>query len=268
MKKITAPVLRRMKQAGEKIACLTAYDYSFASLLDAAGVDMVMVGDSLGMVVQGHETTLPVRLDDMVYHSANVARGARRAFIIADLSFGSYQQSPDQAFESAACLMGEGGAQCVKLEGGEIMAETVRFLTARGVPVCAHIGLQPQSVFRLGGYGVQGREAHEAERLFNDAVALEEAGADLMVLESIPSDLARRISQRLVIPTIGIGAGPHCDGQVLVLYDMLGIYPRPAPKFSRNFLAGAGGVRDAVERYVQAVRTGEFPGAGQDSGAE
>jgi 3-methyl-2-oxobutanoate hydroxymethyltransferase len=263
MKNVTAPALRRMKKAGEKITCLTAYDYSFAALLDATGLDMVMVGDSLGMVVQGHETTLPVSLDDMVYHTANVTRGAKRAFVIADLPFGSYQQSPEQAFESAACLVGEGGAQCVKLEGGEIMAATVRFLATRGVSVCAHIGLQPQSVHRLGGYRVQGSDAQEAERLFQDAVALEDAGADLIVLESIPSELARRITQRLAIPTIGIGAGPHCDGQVLVLYDMLGIYPRPAPKFSKNFLEDAHGVRDAVERYVRAVRAGAFPSSEQ-----
>jgi 3-methyl-2-oxobutanoate hydroxymethyltransferase len=249
-----------MKRRGEKITCLTAYDYSFASLLDTAGIDMVMVGDSLGMVMQGHDSTLPVSVADMVYHARCVARGAKRALIIVDLPFMSYQQSPAHAFASAGRLMQKGGAQVVKLEGGEPMAETVRFLVERGVPVCAHLGLTPQSVHQLGGYRVQGREAIAAEKIRHDAKVLQEAGASLLVLEAVPSDLAKMISSDLEIPTIGIGAGPDCDGQVLVLQDMLGIYPRPSPKFSKNFMQGAASVEAAVKSYIAAVKSGAFPG--------
>jgi len=249
-----------MKRRGEKITCLTAYDYSFAALLDRAGVDMIMVGDSLGMVMQGNETTLPVSLAEMVYHCRCVARGTARALLIGDLPFLSYQESPQRALASAGRLMQRGGAQVVKLEGGEPMAETVRFLTERGIPVCAHLGLTPQSVHQLGGYRVQGREAAAAERIRHDAKALQQAGAGLIVLEAIPAELAKSITANLEIPTIGIGAGPDCDGQVLVLHDMLGIYPRPSPKFSRNFMQGAASIEDAVKRYIDAVKSGEFPG--------
>jgi 3-methyl-2-oxobutanoate hydroxymethyltransferase len=249
-----------MKRRGEKITCLTAYDYSFASLLDNAGVDMIMVGDSLGMVMQGHDSTLPVSVADMVYHARCVARGAKRALIIVDLPFMSYQQSPAHAFASAGRLMQKGGAQVVKLEGGEPMAETVRFLVERGIPVCAHLGLTPQSVHQLGGYRVQGREAPAAEKIRHDAKLLQEAGASLLVLEAVPSELAKTISSDLEIPTIGIGAGPDCDGQVLVLQDMLGIYPRPSPKFSKNFMQGAASVEAAVKSYIAAVKSGAFPG--------
>ena len=249
-----------MKRRGEKITCLTAYDYSFAALLDRAGVDMIMVGDSLGMVMQGNETTLPVSLAEMVYHCRCVARGTARALLIGDLPFLSYQESPQRALASAGRLMQRGGAQVVKLEGGEPMAETVRFLTERGIPVCAHLGLTPQSVHQLGGYRVQGREAAAAERIRHDAKALQQAGAGLIVLEAIPAELAKSITADLEIPTIGIGAGPDCDGQVLVLHDMLGIYPRPSPKFSRNFMQGAASIEDAVKRYIDAVKSGEFPG--------
>ncbi|MDO8597445.1 MAG: 3-methyl-2-oxobutanoate hydroxymethyltransferase, partial [Sulfuricaulis sp.] len=245
---------------GEKITCLTAYDYSFASLLDRAGIDMVMVGDSLGMVMQGHDSTLPVSVADMVYHSRCVARGVNRALLIVDMPFMSYQQSPQHAMASAGRLMQKGGAQVVKLEGGEPMAETVRFLTGRGIPVCAHLGLTPQSVHQLGGYRVQGRETTTAERIRRDAKLLQEAGASLLVLEAVPSELARTITAELEIPTIGIGAGKDCDGQVLVLQDMLGIYPRPSPKFSKNFMTGAAGVEAAVTAYISAVKSGSFPG--------
>lgn len=260
MKPVTLATIREMKRRGEKITCLTAYDYSFASLLDTAGIDMIMVGDSLGMVMQGHDSTLPVSVADMVYHARCVSRGTKRALIIVDLPFMSYQQSPAHAFASAGRLMQKGGAQVVKLEGGEPMAETVRFLVERGVPVCAHLGLTPQSVHQLGGYRVQGREAIAAEKIRRDAKVLQEAGASLLVLEAVPSELAKAISSDLEIPTIGIGAGPDCDGQVLVLQDMLGIYPRPSPKFSKNFMQGAASVGDAVKAYIAAVKSGAFPG--------
>jgi len=259
MKAVTVTTLREMKQAGEKITCLTAYDYSFAALLDRAGVDMLMVGDSLGMTMQGHASTLPVTLADMAYHCACVARGAQRALVIGDLPFGSYQPGVAQAMDSAVRLM-QAGAQVVKLEGGAPMVETVRFLSERGVPVCAHIGLTPQSVHQLGGYRVQGRDEPGAARLREDALRLEEAGAALLVLEAVPATLARDISASLAIPTIGIGAGRDTDGQVLVLQDMLGIYPRPSPKFSKNFMDGAGSIEAAVKAYVAAVTSGAFPG--------
>jgi 3-methyl-2-oxobutanoate hydroxymethyltransferase len=260
VKPVTLAAVREMKRRGEKITCLTAYDYSFASLLDTAGIDMIMVGDSLGMVMQGHDSTLPVSVADMVYHARCVARGAKRALIIVDLPFMSYQQSPAHAFASAGRLMQKGGAQVVKLEGGEPMAETVRFLVERGIPVCAHLGLTPQSVHQLGGYRVQGREATAAEKIRHDAKVLQEAGASLLVLEAVPSELAKTISSDLEISTIGIGAGPDCDGQVLVLQDMLGIYPRPSPKFSKNFMQGAASVEAAVKSYIAAVKSGAFPG--------
>ena len=260
MKPVTLATLKEMKRRGEKITCLTAYDYSFASLLDHAGIDMIMVGDSLGMVIQGHDSTLSVSVADMVYHGRCVARGTKRALIIVDMPFMSYQQSPAHAFASAGRLVQKGGAQVVKLEGGEPMAETVRFLVERGVPVCAHLGLTPQSVNQLGGYRVQGREAAAAERMRHDAKVLQQAGASLLVLEAIPSALAKTITVELEIPTIGIGAGPDCDGQVLVLQDMLGIYPRPSPKFSRNFMQEAASIEAAVKAYIAAVKSGAFPG--------
>ena len=259
MKPVTITTLRELKQAGQKITCLTAYDYSFASLLDRAGLDAIMVGDSLGMTMQGHASTLPVTIDDMAYHCACVARGVTRALIIGDMPFGSYQVSPEQAFENAAILM-QAGAQVVKLEGGAPMAETVRFLVERGIPVCAHLGLTPQSVHQLGGYRVQGREADAAQRLREDAKQLQAAGASALVLEAVPAALAKTISTELAIPTIGIGAGVDADGQVLVLQDMLGLYPRPSPKFSRNFMQGAESIEAAVKAYVEAVRGKTFPG--------
>jgi 3-methyl-2-oxobutanoate hydroxymethyltransferase len=260
MKPVTIGTLRDMRETGEKIVCLTAYDYSFAALLDRAGVDMVMVGDSLGMVMQGHASTLPVTVDELVYHCACVARGVQRALVIGDMPFMSYQIGPRQAIENAGRLMQEGGAHVVKLEGGAPMVETVRFLVERGIPVCGHLGLTPQSVHQLGGYRVQGRDADSAQRMRDDARRLEDAGASLLVLEAVPAALAKTITDELTIPTIGIGAGPDCSGQVLVLQDMLGIYPRPSPKFSKNFMTGAKSIEDAVMAYVDAVRAGRFPG--------
>ena len=260
MKPVTVTTLREMKQAGKKITCLTAYDYSFASLLDRAGLDAIMVGDSLGMTIQGHASTLPVTIDDMAYHCACVARGVAHALIIGDLPFGSYQVSAEQAFASAAKLM-QAGAQVVKLEGGAPMIETVRFLVERGVPVCAHLGLTPQSVHQLGGYRVQGRAADAAQRLRDDAKQLEAAGASLLVLEAIPAALAKTISAELSLVTIGIGAGVDTDGQVLVLQDMLGLYPRPSPKFSKDFMQGTQSIEAAIKLYVDAVRGKTFPGS-------
>jgi 3-methyl-2-oxobutanoate hydroxymethyltransferase len=256
---VTLSTLKAMRERGEKIAVLTCYDASFARVLDAAGVDVLLVGDSLGMVVQGHASTLPVKLAEMAYHTRCVAAGTERALIVADLPFGSYQPSPERAFASSARLMAA-GAHMVKLEGGAVMVETVAFLTRRGIPVCAHVGLLPQSVNQLGGYKVQGREEAAAAQLTADARALEAAGAGLVVLEMVPAALAKAVTEALTVPTIGIGAGADCSGQVLVLYDMLGLYPR-APKFSKNFLAGTDSIEAAARAYVAAVKDGSFPAA-------
>ncbi len=256
---MTLSRLREMKAAGEKITMLTAYDASFASLLDEAGVDTLLIGDSLGMVIQGHDTTLPVSIDDVVYHTRAVANGTHHAQLIADMPFMSYA-TPQQALVSAARLMQEGGAHMVKLEGGAVQVETVRYLTERGIPVCAHLGLTPQHVHKLGGYKVQGREEHAARALREDAAALEAAGADMVVLECVPSALAAEVTAALDMPVIGIGAGVDCDGQVLVVYDMLGITPGKRPKFSKDFLAGKADVRAAIADYVEQVRAGTFPG--------
>jgi len=257
-KPMTLARLRERFAAGERLAMLTCYDASFARVLDEAGVDMLLVGDSLGMVLQGRPTTLGVTLADMAYHLRCVAAGNRFAWLIGDLPFGSYQQSPAQAMAASETLMGA-GAQMVKLEGGGWTADTVRFLVERGVPVCAHLGLTPQSVHALGGWRVQGRDEAAAARLLTDARALADAGAALLVLEMVPAALATRVQQALAIPVIGIGAGGGIAGQVLVLHDLLGLNPRP-PRFVRDFAAGAGGVAEAVRRYVQAVRDGSFPG--------
>ncbi len=251
--------LGKMRAEGRKIAMLTCYDASFAALLDRAGVDVLLVGDSLGNVLQGQPSTLPVTLEHMVYHTECVARGASRPFIVTDMPFGSYQASPEQALRNAARLMAA-GAQMVKLEGGEYMADTVRFLVERGVPVCAHIGLTPQSVHQLGGYRVQGRSEDDAARLKAEALALQQAGAALMVMEMVPATLAAEITASLdSMATIGIGAGADCDGQVLVLHDMIGVYPGKKARFVKNFLDGAGSIEEAVARYVQAVKDGTFP---------
>ena len=254
----TLTKLQTMRGKGEKIAVLTCYDASFAALLEAQGVDVLLVGDSLGMVLQGHETTLPVTLNDMVYHTECVARGSQQAFIIADMPFGTFQVSPENTFEHAAQLM-TAGAHIVKLEGGAAMVETVRFLTERGIPVCGHIGLTPQSVHQLGGYRVQGKESAAAQKLLVDAMALEQAGAGMIVLEAMPALLAAEITAALSIPTIGIGAGADCSGQVLVLHDMLDIYPGKKARFVKNYMQGAASIAEAVARYVSEVKAGEFP---------
>lgn len=253
---LTLSNLLAMKRAGEKISCLTAYDASFAAVLDKAGIDVLLVGDSLGMVIQGHHSTIPVSVTDMAYHSRCVAAARQRAFIIADLPFASYA-TPAQALTSAARLMQSGGAQMVKLEGAK--PEIIAFLTEQGIPVCGHLGLLPQSVNRLGGYKVQGRDPDQAQSILDAALGIEQAGAGLLVLECVPAALAAEISRQLTIPTIGIGAGPNCDGQVLVLYDMLNISIGNRPRFSKNFMAGAQGIDDAVRRYHQAVKSREFP---------
>lgn len=256
----TLTKLQAMHDKGEKIAVLTCYDASFATLLEAQGIDVLLVGDSLGMVLQGHETTLPVTLKDMAYHTACVARGSQQAFIVADMSFGTFQISPEKTFEHAAQLMAV-GAQMVKLEGGASMIATVRFLSERGIPVCGHIGLTPQSVHQLGGYRVQGKESAAAQKLLEDAVALEQAGAGMIVLETIPALLAAEITAQLTIPTVGIGAGAACSGQVLVLHDMLDIYPGKKARFVKNYMQGAGNIAEAVGRYVREVKDGSFPAA-------
>jgi 3-methyl-2-oxobutanoate hydroxymethyltransferase len=254
----TLTKLQTMRDKGEKIAVLTCYDASFAALLEAQGIDVLLVGDSLGMVLQGHETTLPVTLADMVYHTACVARGSKHAFIVTDMPFGTFQISPQEAYAHTAQLM-VAGAQMVKLEGGAAMIETVRFLTERGIPVCGHIGLTPQSVHQLGGYRVQGKESAAAQLLLQDAAALEQAGAGMIVLEAVPALLAAEITAQLTIPTIGIGAGATCSGQVLVLHDMLDIYPGKKARFVKNYMQGAASIADAVARYVREVKDGSFP---------
>ncbi len=255
---VTLHTLQKMHDAGEKIAALTCYDASFASLLENAGVEILLVGDSLGMTLQGEATTLGVTLEQMIYHTRCVSKGAKKAFIVADLPFGSYQESPQQAYRSAAMLMAA-GAHMVKLEGGRNMVETVAFLTGRGIPVCGHIGLQPQSVHQLGGYRVQGRDEHSAAELRQDALALQQAGTGLLVQEAIPASLSQHISQELTIPTIGIGAGSDCSGQVLVLHDAIGIYGGKVPRFAKNFMADSQSIQEAISAYVLAVKTVSFP---------
>lgn len=255
--RITLAELKKIQDRGEKLVMLTCYDASFAALCDTAGVELLLIGDSLGMVVQGHDSTLPVSLEQMAYHVGMVARGSQRGMIIADMPFGTYQESPAQALANAVKLMAV-GAQLVKLEGGRTMLDTIRFLVDRGIPVCGHVGLTPQSVHQFGGYRVQGR-GEAAKQVLDDALAVQEAGAAMVVLEAIPSTLAAEVTGKLDIPTIGIGAGPDCDGQVLVLYDMLDIYPGRKARFVRNFMDGAPNVGEAIKRYVAAVKDGAFP---------
>ena len=256
---ITVPALQQRKAAGDKIAVLTCYDASFAAHFDAAGVDVVLVGDSLGMVIQGRASTLPVTLDHMVYHTAAVARGLQAALLVSDMPFMSYRDV-STALDSAARLMGEGEAAMVKLEGAGWVLDVISALAERDVPVCAHLGLTPQSVHKLGGYRVQGKQSEDAERLLADAHAVAKAGAELLVLECVPADLATRITREIPIPTIGIGAGVGCDGQVLVLYDMLGITPGRRPRFSKDFLHGHDSIDAALIAFVEAVRNSTFPG--------
>lgn len=255
-KAITLSTLKRIREKGERFACLTAYDACFAGLLDDAGVEVILVGDSLGMVLQGHDNTLPVTMDDMVYHVECVKRGNRTAFLMADMPFMSYS-SEKETLENAAALM-RAGAEMVKLEGGAWLASSTRLLAERGIPVCVHMGLTPQSINRIGGYLVQGRDDRQAENMLDEARLLQEAGANILLLECVPADLGRRITEALEIPVIGIGAGPDTTGQVLVLHDLLGISPI-SPKFVKNFLAETGSIPEAIRAYVDAVRAGEFP---------
>ncbi len=254
---VTVTQLREMKQEQQKIAVLTSYDASLTRLMEEAGIDVILVGDSLGMVVQGQESTLPVTLDEMIYHTRNVARARERALLVADMPFMSYR-TPDLALESAGRLMKEGGAHMVKLEGGTTQLEVIRQITAQGIPVCGHLGLLPQSVHKLGGYRVQGREAERAETIRQEALALQEAGIDMLVLECVPSALAAEITASVEIPVIGIGAGVDCDGQVLVVHDMLGMNPRP-PRFVKDFLQSGGSILQALQNYVTAVKSADFP---------
>jgi 3-methyl-2-oxobutanoate hydroxymethyltransferase len=256
----TVPALAQAKQQGRKLVMLTCYDFGFAKTLDAAGIDLILIGDSLGMVVQGHDSTLPVTVDDMVYHTRIVARGLERALLISDLSFQS-DATPERALEASTRLL-QAGAEMVKIEGAGHKLEVIRFLTERDIPVCSHLGLTPQSVLSFGGYRVQGRESAAADKLVADAIAVAEAGATMMVLECVPSDLAARITAAVDVPTIGIGAGPQCDGQVLVLHDLLGLeMGHRRPKFVKDFLAEGGSVTGAVRAYAEAVRDGSFPDA-------
>lgn len=256
----TLSTLQQMAHAGEPIAALTCYDASFAALLEKAGVDLLLVGDSLGMVIQGGETTLHVTMRDMIYHTRVVAAGSKTAFILSDMPMASYQADPAHAYRNAARLLGA-GAQMVKIEGGSVMRETVAFLTERGIPVCAHLGLTPQSVHQLGGYRVQARAANDAEALLAAAHELVAAGAQMVLLEAIPRALAARVTAEVGVPTVGIGAGPECAGQVLVLYDAIGIYPGKIPRFAQNFMSGSATIEEAVRSYVAAVKQRRFPDA-------
>lgn len=257
-KKITNTELSAMKTRGEKIASLTAYDASFAHILDQAGVEMVLVGDSLGMVVQGQSSTVPVTIDEMAYHSKMVSRGLERALLVTDMPFMSYPD-PQTAMNNAAILMQQGYANMVKLEGGQPILECVQHIVGQGIPVCGHLGLLPQSVNQLGGYRVQGKDDAQAKAIIEDAKSLQQAGASAIVVECIPSSLAKKLTASVDIPIIGIGAGNDCDGQVLVSYDMLDITAGKRPKFSKNFMLEAGNISDAVSAYVQAVKNKEFP---------
>jgi 3-methyl-2-oxobutanoate hydroxymethyltransferase len=257
--RITLSALHKMAAEGNRITMLTCYDASFAGLLETAGCETLLIGDSLGNVIQGHATTLPVTLRDIVYHTACVARGSSRAFIIGDMPFGTFQISPQETFRNAAEIM-SAGAHMVKVEGGRPMLDTISFLVERGVPVCGHLGLTPQSVHQLGGYKVQGKQQSDARRMVDEAKMLEEAGAGMIVLEAVPAVLAEEITAAARVPTIGIGAGVHCHGQVLVLHDMLDIYPGRKAKFVKNYMRNAGSIQAAVEAYVKEVKAKTFPG--------
>ncbi len=259
MQKVTLTTLKQMKSTGEKIACLTSYDASFAKLQDETGVDVLLVGDSLGMVLHGDETTLNVTMADMIYHTGLVSNVCHRAFVISDMPYKSYT-SPTQALENARRLVSEGNADMVKLEGGAEISEAVSQITQDGIPVCGHLGLMPQYIHELGGYRVQAKTAAEAERLKQDAISLQASGADCLVLECVPAKVAADVSDVLDIPVIGIGAGVDCDGQVLVVYDMLGLSDKEF-KFSKNFLVGRDSIADAIKAYVAAVKNNSFPSA-------
>jgi len=251
-------MLRKMKEDGLPIACLTAYDASFAQLVDMAGTDVVLVGDSLGMVVQGHDTTVPVTVDDIIYHTAMVSRGLTHAFLMADMPFMSYT-TPEQALVNAVRLMQEGGSMMVKLEGNEGQVRVVEYLAKHDIPVCAHLGLKPQSVHKIGGFKVQGRDNAIAKQMAQDAKTLQSAGADIILLECVPNEVGQNITKLVDVPVIGIGAGPHVDGQILVLYDVLGITQGRLPRFVKNFADGAESPLAALGAYVNAVKTGTYP---------
>ncbi len=262
MTKLTTRQLRIMKRRGDKIAMVTAYDYTFSRIVDEAGIDIILVGDSLGNVVQGLDTTIPVTLDEMIYHTRLAARGAKRALVVGDMPFMSFQVSPEEALRNAGRFLKEAGAMAVKLEGGQIMSETISCLASAGIPVMGHVGLTPQSVHQLGGYRVQGKKEKDAERLFADALAVQKAGAFSIVLECVPADLAKAVTEELKIPTIGIGAGPDCDGQVLVLHDLLGLTNGQVPKFVKRFAELGSMTREAVGQYIDEVRSGKYPQKG------
>ncbi len=255
---LTVPALARMAVDKQKIAMLTAYDASLAAAADRAGVDVLLVGDSLGMVVQGHASTIPVSLDDVLYHTRCVAAARTRALVIADLPFGSYQANAETAYAASAAAL-KAGAKMVKLEGGAWLAPTVAFLTERGVPVCGHVGLQPQAINMLGGYRVQGKSATAAESMLADGVALAAAGASMLVVECVPGDLGKALTRAVEVPVIGIGAGPDCSGQVLVIYDALGVTAGRSPRFVKNFMTGRDSIEAALAAFVAAVKDGSFP---------
>ena len=257
-KKITTSTLLKMKQQGERISAITAYDASFAKLFDEQGVEVILIGDSLGMVLQGHDDTLPVSVADIAYHTRSVRAGTTRSLVVADMPFMSYADTATACRNAAELMIA--GASMVKIEGGAWVADTVRALVQRSVPVCGHLGLTPQSVHVFGGFKVQGRDALQAEQMVEDALLLQEAGIQLLVLECVPQQLARAISEKLTIPVIGIGAGKDCDGQILVMHDMLGISANYMPKFSKNYLSATGDIRQAVSQYIDEVRSGTFPG--------
>ena len=258
-RKMTVPEVRGMKEKGEKIVCLTAYDYCLARILDESGIDLLLVGDSLGSVVQGHDNTLPVTVDDIIYHTRAVIRGRKRALVVSDMPFMTFQLGVDEAKRNAGRLIQEGGAESVKLEGGVTQAATIEALVKMGVPVMGHVGLTPQSVHQFGGYRIQGRGEADARAILDDAMAVEQAGAFAMVLEGMPVQLAREITQRVSIPTIGIGAGMHCDGQILVVHDMLGLFDDFTPKFVKRYANLKETIGGAVRSYMEEVRTAAFP---------
>lgn len=258
-RKMTVPEVRSMKERGEKIVCLTAYDYCFARILDQSGVDLLLVGDSLGSVVQGHDSTLPVTVDDIIYHTRAVIRGRKRALVVSDMPFMTFQLGVDDAKRNAGRLIQEGGAESVKLEGGVTQAATIEALVKMGVPVMGHVGLTPQSVHQFGGYRIQGRGEADARNILDDALAVEQSGAFAVVLEGIPVQLAREITRRVSIPTIGIGAGMHCDGQILVVHDMLGLFDDFTPKFVKRYANLKETIGGAVQSYMEEVRTEAFP---------
>lgn len=263
VKRITTHTLQRMKASGQKISMLTAYDYSFARIIDAAGIDVILVGDSASNVMAGHETTLPITLDQMIYHAGSVIRGVKRCLVVVDIPFGSYQSNSDIALASAVRIMKETGAHAVKLEGGEEIIDSVRRIISGGVPVMAHLGLTPQSIYKFGTYNVRAREEAEATKLKSDALLLQEAGCFGIVLEKIPASLAKEVTESLDIPTIGIGAGKYCDGQVLVMHDMLGINTEFKPRFLRQYLNLQELATNAVQQYINDVQANDFPNEGE-----